>query len=103
MSDNDEVPPVTELEWFLMKQGYIALRMIPGREWCGVGKRLYTWILAYGLDEDGLQGLYHYESLQGALQDLIEWDGVGDPAGSWIKHKGRNGEYPNPNAGQGEQ
>jgi hypothetical protein len=86
-----------ELQEILESHGYHFLREIPGRGWCGIEPMLYTWGLFYGLDEWTREGRYCFKCLTEAKAALKEWDGVGDPPGDWIKHKGRAGEYSNPN------
>ncbi len=63
---------------------------------CAVADMVCTVGLLYGIDKDGLQGRYCFEGRHEAVESLIAWDGAGDPPGNWIKHKGRSGEYSNP-------
>jgi len=76
---------------------YLNLIEIPGRGFCAVHKYLFTTGLLYGLDFYGIQGRFCYETTIEALLALSIWDGKNDPPGNWIVHKGREGQYNNPN------
>jgi hypothetical protein len=84
-----------ELKTFLETQGYLHLREIPGKGWCGITRMLYTWGLFYGMTAENREGRYCFDSLTEAKAALSEWDGTGDPPGDWIKHFGDQ-EYTNP-------
>lgn len=81
----------------LEELGYFNLREIPGRGICGTHRFIFTVGLCYGIDSVGYEGRYCFENMADAKEALMIWDGVSDPDGDWIKHKGRGGEYPNPN------
>lgn len=85
------------MEIFLRKNGYTNVVYIDGRGWCGLMRFLYTTGLCYGMNEYGLEGRYCFESYSGALVALDNWNGVGDPDGDWIVHKGKDGEWGNSN------
>ena len=78
---------------------YEFLQEIPGRGICGLQRFIYTVGLVYGLDKIGYEGRYCFplEKAQQAVIALQLWDGKNDPPFGWIKHKGRVGEYGNPN------
>lgn len=63
---------------------------------CGISEFMFTYGLCYGLDPFGYDGRYCFKTQDGAIGALSVWDGIGDPSGKWIKHKGGNGEYSNP-------
>lgn len=104
MSDKHEVggsiPPVATMETtfydFLVHNGYSEIKQIPGRGYCGLQRMLFTVGLFYDLDDFGYRGRYCYPDLRSALDAIREWDGLNDPPGPWIKHKGLR-EYGNPN------
>lgn len=81
--------------------GYSNVKYIPGRGICAIGTHfLFTVAILYGIDPSGMgwKGRYCFPVHKAA--DLISafaiWDGVDDPLGQWIKHKGPT-EYTNPN------
>jgi hypothetical protein len=82
-------------EALLIGEGYFNLVEIPGRGIVGLRRFMYTVGLCYDLDEECYRGRYCFEHLRDAVEALIQWDGQGDPAGPWLKHKGWV-EYPNP-------
>lgn len=90
---NDE-----QVKQFLESQYYLFVTKIPGRGWCGIEPMVFTWGLTYGMDEHTKEGRYCFPSLRDAIDALHEWpaDPLKDPPGPWIKHKGKRGEYPNP-------
>jgi hypothetical protein len=85
-----------ELKALCRESQYLHVREIPGRGICAVAYMVFTVGLLYGIDKYGLQGRFCFGSFNEALQALRTWDGIGDPPGNWIKHKGRAGEYSNP-------
>lgn len=90
-----------EFSQTLEAMGYLIPLEIPGRGVCAIMRQLFTVAIVYGIDEHGFEGRYCYPSMQQAIfafSDWIyDWDGIGDPPGDWIKHKGRAGEWGNPN------
>ena len=76
---------------FMERLAYAFPRQLPDGRWIGLQRQMYTISLVVGLDETAYQSRYCYEleRTRGALCDLLVWDGQGDPAGLWIKHKGR--------------
>lgn len=78
--------------------GYFEYQIIEGRGLCALSRQIYTVGLLYGIDEqENYKGRYCFHSLAEAKEAIREWDGAGDPPGNWIKHKGGDGEYRNPN------
>jgi hypothetical protein len=83
---------------FFISQGYHLVVRVRGRGWCGVKQMLCTWGLFYNMTrESSGDGRYCFANMYQAITALATWDGVGDPPGKWIKHKGKSGEYNNPN------
>lgn len=80
----------------LTENGYLFLRIIPGKGICGLSKMLYTVGVVYGLDYFGYDGRYCYGSWAEAALALVQWNGQGDPPGKWIVHKGKGGDIQNP-------
>ena len=74
----------------LKNQGYIAISRFIFT--CGLccHTSLETNDLAY-------QYRYCYEHYQDCLHDFEHWNGEGDPEGNWIKRKGLDGDFSNPN------
>ena len=80
--------------------GYIEYQAIPGRGLCALLDFVFTVGLVVGIEESSYHKRYCYPKPKGVVDafiDLLTWDGEGDPKGSWIKCKGRDGEYGNPN------
>lgn len=80
--------------------GYSELRVLPTGEVAGLRNFLFTFGLVVGLDRAGYRTRYCFEHRADALSALEGWDGQGDPAGPWIKRKGRDAEYLNPAIGE---
>jgi hypothetical protein len=81
----------------IFNDGYFHLRDIPGRGICGLRKFVFTVGLCYGLDETGYVGRYCFSEISEAMGAIDQWkerQGLGDPPGEWIKHKGYR-EYRN--------
>jgi len=85
-----------ELKEYLINEGYVDLREVPGRGICGVKRFLFTYGLIYGMDSMGYKGRWCYDSGVKAVLALQLWNGEGDPAFDWIKYKGEDGERSNP-------
>lgn len=90
-----------ELETELAKHGYINFKNIPSRNWCCIAPFLYTWAIICNVSNDTSENHYDvrycFEHKQEAIESLNEWTGIGHPPGNWIKHKGIDGDYSNPN------
>lgn len=84
-----------ELEKLLIREGYFSLREIPNRGIVGLSQFVFTVGIVYGLDATGYKGRYCYSRMKDAIEAFKTWDGVNDPDGPWIKHKGHF-EYSNP-------
>lgn len=85
------------LKPYLEENGFTMLKVVEGRGICGVQKFIFTVGLCYGIDQTGWFGRWcypHADALDAVLAFNI-WDGKEDPAGKWIKYKGRDGEYEN--------
>jgi len=86
----------------LMDYGYGCIIEVPGRGVCAVSRMAFTTGLFYNIDivseaKGCYEGRYCFKTMLDAIESLVQWDGVGDPPGGWIKHKGGTGEYSNPN------
>lgn len=84
----------TELEKYLEDVGYSDLRVIPTDQLCGLKKFAFTSGLMVGLNKISYERRYCYEFESDARAALNLWDGVGHPAGPWIKCKGRYKGFP---------
>ncbi len=76
----------------LNAEGYLNVREVPGRGYCGLMRFMFTTGLIWGLSESGYRGRWCYATQEEAGAAFAEWDGVGDPPGRWIKYKGEGGE-----------
>lgn len=74
---------------------YLHCREIAGHGLCGVARFLFTTGLVLGIEETGYRGRYCYEHRMDAIGALMDWNGIGDPPGPWIKYKGEGGERSN--------
>jgi len=86
-----------ELIELLEKEGYQQIREIPGRGLCGIREFIFTIGICEGLTEHSYEGRWCYpkEIILEAAIAYGTWDGTSDPAGDWIKYKGKT-EYSNP-------
>lgn len=80
---------------FFETQGYFNLKEIEGRGLCGLFRFIFTTGLRYGLNISSYEGRFCFPHLNDAKEALSDWDGVDDPPGYWIKHKGKT-EHSNP-------
>jgi hypothetical protein len=92
-----------DLKKLLESQGFFYIREIPGQGICALYRLIYTIGLCYGIREyehfpgtHNYDGRYCYKELAEAKISIISWNGIDDPPGNWIKHKGNRGEYQNP-------
>ena len=92
---NDEINYFEDIPKELLKEleenGYHFLRVIPGKGICGLSKLLFTVGIVYELDMFGYGGRYCYHTWAEAIVAFIQWNGIGDPPGRWIVHKGKKG------------
>lgn len=85
-----------KLKELLSREGYFQLKEVPGRGIVGLTHFAFTVGLVYGMTASFYEGRYCYPRAKDALDAFNTWDGVGDPPGPWVKHKGHI-EYRNPN------
>lgn len=85
---------------YLRNQGYFMIKKIPNQGVCCLMKFLFTTGLIIDADLNGYEGRYCYETIEEAIQAILEWNGEGDPPGNWIKYKGKGGERTNKNLKQ---
>lgn len=93
-SENRHQQPIIDV---LQELGYEHIRFIEPRGFCGIIRMIYTVGLVSGLDQSGYQHRWCYPDWASASHALSEWNGISDPPGDWIKHKGKGGDYSNPN------
>jgi hypothetical protein len=84
-----------ELIKYLKTEGYFEFRKVANFGICGLQKFVFTTGIVIGLTHIGYYGRYCYPSQSEASQELINWDGQGDPKGNWLKYKGEGGEREN--------
>jgi hypothetical protein len=69
--------------------GYCFIRRLPSGEWAALSRMAFTVGIVVGLDETGYRCRWCYAHQLEALEALAVWDGTGNPAGPWLKQKGR--------------
>lgn len=75
--------------------GYHLARRIATGEWIGVQKQLFTTgLFVIAADGSGWRTRYCYEYSIDAIIACLEWDGVGDPPGPWVKQKPQERQGP---------
>lgn len=80
----------------IKSEGYTNLKEISGKMY-GIYRFIFTTGLVVGIDEVGYESRYCYKHHNDAVKALNDWDGIGDPSGNWIKHKGAGIDRSNPN------
>lgn len=85
----------------IIKYGYFWPKRLKTGEWACIGQFIFTAGLIVGVDWDGIQKKFCYESFLEAVMALQSWEGEGDPPGNWIKEKGVDGERNNPRTFKG--
>ena len=94
--------PENETEFIeeMKKEGIINTRWLSEeRGYIGLSEYVFTIGVVFGIDRTGYAGRWCFpkEIYQEAIVSFFEWDGLDDPKGDWVKYKGKNGEYSNPN------
>ena len=64
---------------------YAHMRVLPDGRICGVMRLLFHWTLHVDIDFVGYADRYCYQTKEGAVAALDNWDGIGDPEG-WHRH-----------------
>jgi hypothetical protein len=80
---------------YLKTEGYYEFKKVENHGICGLQNFVFTTGIVIGLTPVGYYGRYCYSSQSEASQELINWDGQGDPKGNWLKYKGEGGEREN--------
>jgi len=68
-----------------IRQEYVTMRNLPDGRLCGIHRLMFHWTMHVDIDFVGYAERYCYQSLEGALIALIQWNGSGDPEG-WHRH-----------------
>lgn len=77
--------------------GYSHGRILPSGERAALMPFIFTTGLVCGIDDQGnYRTRFCYPDHHSALVALQAFDGLGDPAGLWIKEKGLGGDRDNP-------
>jgi hypothetical protein len=84
-----------ELIEYLKTEGYSHFKKVPNHGICSLRKFIFTTGIIVGLNPIGYYGRYCYSDYNEALNELKNWDGLGDPNGNWLKYKGEGGEREN--------
>jgi len=86
------------IEW-LKQEGYYNIKEIPEQGLCGLREFIFTIGLCTNLTHWDYGGRYCYpkDVILESVVAIETWDGKKDPAGSWIKYKGKGGERHNLN------
>lgn len=85
----------------LAENAYEEVRLLPTGEYAALRKMMFTYSLCHGIDWCGISERWCYQTKVEALVALSRWDGVGDPPGMWIVHKGGKNEADRPNPRRG--
>lgn len=81
----------------MIKEGYELPILING-SWCALMRMAFTTGLIVDIDEIGYSHRFCYEHYYEAKQALENYqDTEIFPDGNWIKRKGLNGDFTNPN------
>lgn len=72
---------------FLNENGYTHIKAMQDGTVCALQKQLFTTGIIVGINRHGWSRRYCYEREYDAREALIQWDGVGDPPGPWVKEK----------------
>lgn len=80
----------------MQEEGYLLWRELPDGTVAGVKGFLFTYGLMVGVTAMGYSHRYCFPDARSAQLALSDWSGDGDPDGPWIKRKGLDGEYSNP-------
>ena len=80
----------------LEAQGISPVAGVGNRGLCGLKRFQFTWGMLVNLQPLGYDLRYCYEHEADAHTALSSWDGVGHPAGPWIKCKGAGIDIINP-------
>lgn len=85
---------------FLAANGYLASRSLDGGKThtLVLAPFAFTTAILVGVDATGYQRRYCYESREEAFKAFLEYDGIGDPSGPWIKMKANSGDRLGPGA-----
>lgn len=88
----------TWIKNFEQDEYYSHVKYIDGRGFCGIMEFVFTIGVCEGLDSLGYEGRWCYPKhiAAEAVIALLTWDGADDPAGKWVKYKGRTGERYHP-------
>ena len=83
-------------------QGFTNIRICGTEGLCGIRRYNFAWGLVVNIQPLGHGRRYCYESQGEAQAALVQWDGDGHPSGPWIKCKGANIDFLNPEFGRAQ-
>lgn len=100
MQPKDYTPDIHAAIWEDNMNEYMHMCWNPNRGYCGLLRMAYTVGLFYNIYPypRSAEGRYCFHTMADAVEALNNWDGIGDPEGDWIKHKGENGEWHHPDS-----
>jgi hypothetical protein len=79
---------------------YLRPRRLANGEWIAIARFVFTFGLVVDIRDDGTyRTRFCYAGWDQVLEALLQWDGVGDPPGPWIREKG-GVERTNPRVGE---
>lgn len=80
-------------------ENYYKVKYIEELGYCGLQRFIFTVGLCYGVDETGIEGRYCYSNFMDAVIAFDNWNEENPipQDKDWIKHKGKSGEWSNPN------
>lgn len=64
---------------------YVHRRILPDGRLCAVRRLMFHWTMLVDIDPVGYNDRYCYQTMDGAITALDNWDGTGDPEG-WHRH-----------------
>jgi hypothetical protein len=80
-------------------ENYVALRQLPNGLILGAHRLLFHWTMHVGVSDTGYEQRYCYATREDCVEDVMTWDGEGDPPGRWHKHPD-TGRRRNPDTGE---
>lgn len=66
--------------------GFLHPVRLPDGRIAAIQKNLFTYGIVI-LDEQGVTHRWCYDKFVSAILAILDWNGIGDPPGSWIKQK----------------
>lgn len=99
LAKNQDSYKLAQFATFLIKNGYMDLRFLPGNRWAGLYQFAFTGAIIAGTIYDwcGTDDRWCFCDLQAARNALQQWNGEGEPEG-WHRHPASGRRRPNGDA-----